>query len=152
MPHHPLLKTSKETSVPRKTAEWDEAYEAQVCDATSEAASDIIYEYKKHVNDEGYHQDWDLVPFPRLKKIWEDYMKTGFVRDEAGLNQIAEILVYNVAAIQVNTTLCAHTGTSPEQYAEQETGEEFPEGFFEINDTFFQDEKGAWRISDYAME
>ena len=57
--------------------------------------------------------DWDLVPAPRLIKIWNDYMKTGFVRDEKGIDMIAEIILTNIAKLNVNTILCGHEQQRP---------------------------------------
>ena len=52
---------------------------------------------------------WQLIPYPRLKKIWEDYIKIGNVRDVKGLNYIEKIAIRNVLRISVITTLAGHT-------------------------------------------
>ena len=55
------------------------------------AVSDVLSEF---VNSEpGTKQQWDLVPFARVKKIWEDYMRMGFVRDEKGVDKIAQKMI-----------------------------------------------------------
>ena len=57
---------------------------------------------------------WRVVPFPRLKKIWEDYIKIGFVRDEKGLEMIEDIMISNTFKINVLTFLAGHTPSNPD--------------------------------------
>jgi hypothetical protein len=65
------------------------------------------------------HVPWTVVPFPRLKKIWEDYMYKGFVRDTRGLEMIEEIMVDNTRRVNIFTALAGHT-----QWGDQETLDE----------------------------
>lgn len=120
-------------------------------DALNAHAERIIEEYRDHVEDIGYRQRWDIVPAARLARIWEDYMNLKWVRDERGMDLIADIVLDNILKIQVNTILCGHTETDPRSFAESIRGDEFPEGYFEKNETFFDDDRGQWRISDFAM-
>jgi len=60
------------------------------------------------------HVPWKVIPFPRLKKIWEDYIRYGIVRDTKGLNMIANIMINNTIKINVFTTLAGHTPSNPE--------------------------------------
>lgn len=115
-----------------------------------EVARALLSEYAAHLNDKTYRQQWTLVPAGRLKKIWNDYAKLGFVRDEAGINKIADIIVTNIHKIEVNNILTGHTQNDPLDYAESITDERPPENYFDINESFFDDEHGSWRISDYA--
>jgi hypothetical protein len=52
---------------------------------------------------------WRLVPFPRLKKIWEDYIRTGVVRDTKGLEMIEDIMISNALKITILTTAAGHS-------------------------------------------
>jgi hypothetical protein len=52
---------------------------------------------------------WQLVPYPRLKKIWEDYMRMGIVRDEKGIDSIERIIIRNALKIDVITEIAGHT-------------------------------------------
>lgn len=44
---------------------------------------------------------WRVVPAARLKKIWSDYIKLGFVRDEKGIDMIEGIMVGNALRLEV---------------------------------------------------
>src|SRR5271157_2817100 len=121
----------------------------------NQMAWEVLTEYQtalkgKNVN---YRQKWRVVPSARLKKIWSDYANTGFVRDEAGINEIADIVVENIFKIDVNTILCGHTATNPESWASEVLDIEIPRNrdYFEKLPHFFDDEEGSWRISDSAM-
>ena len=56
----------------------------------------------------GGKQPWDFIPFPRLKKIWEDYIRYGFVRDVKGLELIEAVMTRNIIKLKVNTELSGH--------------------------------------------
>ena len=147
-----------------KRASFKKAYDDDFDYDTAEAhfddertvAANIISEFKQHRNDPNYRMEWDVVPAARLIKIWNDYMNTGFVRDEKGINMIAEIVLTNIAKLNVNTILCGHSEQDPVAYADDVMGgegeEELPEDYFYIDGAFFDDEKGALRISDYALK
>lgn len=61
-------------------------------------------------------QPWQVVPFPRLKRIWEDYIKFGFVRDERGLDMIDKIIQDNIIKLYLNTELIGAVNYSPQEY------------------------------------
>jgi hypothetical protein len=61
-------------------------------------------------------QPWELVPFARLKKIWEDYMRTGVVRDTRGLEMIEDIIQRNIIKLYVNTQLVGHADFYQPEY------------------------------------
>jgi len=63
---------------------------------------------------------WQVIPFTRLKKIWEDFMKMGNVRDVKGLDGIERITIRNALRIDVITELAGHTayGNSEEDIEE----------------------------------
>jgi GNAT superfamily N-acetyltransferase len=115
-------------------------------------AMNVLDEYKRHKNDPSYRMEWEVVPAARLIKIWNDYMKTGFVRDEKGIDMIAGIILTNIAKLNVNTILCGHDSQDPVKYAEEILDEELPEDYFDNDNAFFEDENGSWLISDYALK
>lgn len=121
-------------------------------DSQQEVAFDLLEEYKAHRLEPSYTQRWTLVPAARLKKIWNDYAKLGFVRDEKGIDQIASIIITNIHKLEVNTILTGHTSMSPSIWANEQTGEEYPEDYFQDGESFFDDENGNWRLSDFAMD
>ena len=62
---------------------------------------------------------WTVVPFARLKKIWEDFMSMGVVRDTRGLEMIEDIMVDNTLKIYSFTLLLGHTTYDPsDEYVE----------------------------------
>ncbi len=118
-------------------------------------ATEVINEYIQHVRQKKYRQQWNVVPAARLIKIWEDYMKTGFVRDSAGLSQIAETIIDNALKIYINSILCGHSPMHPEEYAAdimERNGitKKFPENYFERAPDFFDTPAGGWRLSDQS--
>jgi hypothetical protein len=68
------------------------------------------------------------------------------------MEQITSTVVNNIHKLEVNTKLAGHERENPSQYAESVTGQEHPEDHFDKLEHFFDDEKGNWRISDYAMK
>lgn len=121
-----------------------------------EVARSIITEFEQHIKDPKYRQKWEVVPAARLRKIWNDYAKTGMVRDEKGMGEIAWTVQYNIWKIHANTILCGHSEQSPIQFAENVMGENLEEKYgrdvFQDDNSFFDDDKGAWRLSDYALD
>jgi hypothetical protein len=73
--------------------------------------TDFLY---KNTPDFTKNIPWRLVQFPRLKKIWEDYIRTGVVRDTKGLETIEDIMISNALKISILTELAGHTSESPE--------------------------------------
>lgn len=121
-------------------------------DLYMDIAEQILNEYQANLGNKGYKQKWEVVPAARLIKIWNDYAKTSVVRDEKGIDDIAWIITKNIYKLQVNTLLCGHESDNPVEFAKGILGDELPEDFFDQQESFFEDEKGAWRLSDYAMK
>ena len=80
---------------------------------------DFLYnntpEFTKHV-------PWKVIPFSRLKRIWEDFMRYGFVRDEKGLEMIEDIMIDNTLKIAICTALVGHTEWGDEEAFENNIG------------------------------
>lgn len=114
-----------------------------------EAARSTLTEFEQHINDPKYRQKWEVVPATRLKKIWNDYAKTGMVRDEKGMAGVAWTVQYTIWKIHANTILCGHTEQSPLQFAENVMGENFEEKYghdpFQDDSSFFDDDKCVGR-------
>ena len=81
--------------------------------------SDFLY---KNTPDFTKNIPWRLVSFPRLKKIWEDYIKTGVVRDTKGLEMIEDIMISNALKISILTALAGHTQWGGEDDFEENIG------------------------------
>lgn len=131
--------------------EYDEDVDWDLFEMRNEILRDTIQEFidKRERNQP---QSWALIKFPRLKKIWEDYMRTGFVRDEKGLEEIVNRMTRNVLKLDVNTLLAGHDTYLPTEELEDYglTEEDLNTDEF---DTFITDPKtGQWRISDYGLK
>ena len=62
--------------------------------------------YQGYLNNNPYlakRIPWKVVPAPRLKKIWEDYIRTGIVRDEKGIDMISGIMIANALKLEILT-------------------------------------------------
>ena len=87
-------------------------------------------------------QPWQTVPFARLKRIWEDFMAYGVVRDTRGLEMIEDIIQINILKLYVNTELSGHSEVDPaDDFEEYGIGEQDKEDFYRYVD----------KISDYAF-
>ncbi len=96
-------------------------------------------------------QPWTVVSLARVKKIWMDFMKYGFVRDEKGLNQIADQILENVAAIRVNTELAGHTPADPKNVIDDAGIRSLTEKQWERFYNWMDTQYGA-PYSDYALD
>lgn len=82
-----------------------------------EILSDFLY---NNNNDFTKHIPWRVVPFNMLKKVWEDYIKYGFVRHEKPLYTIENIVTRNIIKIDAITNFAGHT-----QFGDEETLEDY---------------------------
>ena len=99
---------------------------------------------------------WKVIPAARLKRIWMDYGKVGFVRDEKGLDNIADRMLNNIVRLDVCTALGGHSQRDPKDMIEEAGYED------EINlddpdtaDRFYwhylTNDKGMDMISDFGL-
>lgn len=65
---------------------------------------------------------WQVIPYTRLKKIWEDYIKMGTVRDVKGLDAIERIIIRNSLRINIITALAGHTEWGDEESINENIG------------------------------
>ena len=114
-----------------------------------EITRNMLDEYGKR---KGHRQSWDVASASRTKKIWADYAKMGFVRDEKGIDKIAGQIITNIQKINANNILSGHTEEDPVEHAQNLLDKKIPENYFNKIDDFITDDKGAWRISDYAIK
>ena len=99
----------------------------------------------------GGQQSWNFLPFPRLKKIWEDYIKNGFVRDEKGLDVIERGMTRNILKLNANTELSGHVNYSIDDKLEDfgVTIDDIWEGEFDFGDYMRSD---ITNISDFGLD
>lgn len=98
----------------------------------------------------GERQPWRVAPLARIKRIWADFARTGFVRDERGLELIEDIFLENIKKVRANTLLAGHSSVNPERYL-SDLGYKLKERKKHDYGDWILDDKGQWRISDYAL-
>lgn len=118
--------------------------------SVDDARYEIMREYYRKGRKKGTMMSWSVIPFARVKKIWEDYSKYGVVRDEAGLNAITDQMLKNLARLQAATELGGHEQMDPDELVKEM-------GFKPIgdkNDDFywnFLETQYGTPISDYGL-
>ena len=80
----------------------------------SEEYERILNEYYDRKSKKGQMMSWDVIPFARLKKIWEDYARDGVVRDTKGMDEIIRRILKNISRLQASTDLAGHGGDTEE--------------------------------------
>lgn len=106
--------------------DWD-IYEKRE-DIAREILSDFLYN-----NNDNFTKEisWRLISYPTLKKVWEDYMKYGFIRSTKPLNTIESIITNNILKLDVLTEMQGHTPVDPDE-------EFFKEEFYPLIDDYLQ--------------
>lgn len=101
---------------------------------------ELIFEDFLYRNNEDFskHAPWTVIPFSILKKLWEDYMKYGYVRYPKQLDKIEGIITRNILKIDIFTFLSGHTPHSPDDDFEQGF-EYFIESYIECYKAQFED-------------
>lgn len=122
--------------------ESDDDIDWDLYDKMDEIKSEILNGFLSDREKGMKTQPWQVVPFARLKKIWEDFMRYGVVRDTNGLSMINDIIQTNILKLYVNTELCGHSQVDPKyDFEEYGYSEEDQNEFFDYID----------KISDYAF-
>lgn len=82
---------------------------AEITKRTKNRYEDTLRETIAAINkadiENGETQPWSVVPAAKVKKLWNDFVRDGYVRDEKGMDKIAERTIQNVIQICVNTDL-----------------------------------------------
>jgi hypothetical protein len=126
----------------------DEDIDWALYDRLDQIKTDILTGFLQDKKRGIKEQPWQLIPFNRLKKIWEDYMTYGHVRDTRGLEMIENIVTDNILKLYVNTELVGHTEHDPGEdfddynYSEQDR-EDFADYIDKFSDYAFSDFGGS---------
>lgn len=110
-----------------------------------ELVQDFLYD-----NNENFTKElqWSHVQFPRLKKIWEDYMKLGYVRDVKSLEMIERIMIRNTLLIDVLTNFSGHVDVREgDKYLEEQLIE-----YVEEQITCFHNQQNPVDTNQYQMD
>jgi len=83
-----------------------------------------IFDDFRYKNNQDFTKNitWQVVPYTRLKKIWEDYIKMGIIRDVKGLDAIERIIIRNSLRINIITALAGHTQWGDKEAIENNIG------------------------------
>ena len=114
---------------------------------------DVIYDTLSQYTSGKYKkQPWEVIKFPKLKRIWEEFVRIGKVdsiRDKNEIDDMASLIESNIIKAYANTELTGHTSVDPQEYFDE----------FNMNDSeidnfgyWIEDDKGFERISDYAFD
>ncbi len=114
----------------------------------------IVSDFFSESRVDGSMMSWSVVPFARLKKIWQDYIKYNVVHDQRGLDSILNRILRNIARLQASTDLAGHSqGGSLEEFLgdEEEEFELDDDKQFDFYESFLNTEYGV-PISDYGLK
>jgi len=118
-------------------------------------AQEVIYDWIKDKGNDDKLQSWRVIPSHLLIAEYQYSLKHGFNRDKF-IDKFQEIITENILKLQINTVLFGHTELNPFYVYEHLLDENMTEeSFDELLDDFEWyacDEKGNWRISDYALK
>ena len=99
---------------------FDDDDDYEIADIQNERESELksgLFNDFLHNNTPDFtkHVPWTVIPFSRLKKIWNDYMTYGTVRDTRGLEMIEDIMIDNTTKVDIFTNLAGHTQWGDEE-------------------------------------
>jgi hypothetical protein len=100
---------------------------------------------------EGETISWHPYSLTRAKKIWKDYMKFGFVRDEKGIEDMVDAFINKILTIDACTTLTGHTPENPKDTIES-LELAYDEDTMEKLLNYTVDKDGTYIISDYGLK
>jgi len=96
----------------------DDMYEARD-NIVSEIFQDFLYnnnpDFTKNIV-------WQVVPYQRLKRVWEEYMKMGDVQNIKALDNIERIIIRNALRIDAITELAGHKEYGTDELVQDNIG------------------------------
>lgn len=93
---------------------------------------------------------WPVVRAARLRRIWLDFGRSGVVRDEKGLDNIAHQILRLIARLYTTTELSGHTPFDLRPEAEELLGTHSDRDWQEFLD-YLVTETGGFLVSDFAF-
>lgn len=110
----------------------------------------IIDEWRQSRDRTGQRQTWRVASSAVVKRLFTSFVRhDGLLRHGAAARQVSDIFLTNILRLQVNTEIMQHTSL-PMRHIEETY--DLPPGFFEGFEDHVVDDRGAWRISDYALD
>jgi hypothetical protein len=94
---------------------YDEEYDImeQYDELINDVKSELFYQFKNRKKLKLPKQPEDVIPFYKLKAVWDGYVKYGEVKNIKWLEDIVGMMKRNTAKLRVNTELCGHTTINP---------------------------------------
>lgn len=108
---------------------------------------DIVGGFTASGHSPEWRPSWNKIPAARLKRIWLDYGKTGVLRDEKGMQKIADQTMDLIARLDAANGLAGHDNFDPIEGTEHvltEPQRKALAGAMETKD-------GTWLVSDYGL-
>lgn len=93
--------------------------------------------------------DWPVLPRALVHRVWSDFSRDGYVRDDRALDNIFSAIRDNVMRLKLGTIAAEHTEVSPEVFFEEYLTPEQCEPFALW---MIETENDGWRLSDYGLE
>lgn len=90
---------------------------------------------------------WPLLSKDQVHRVWSDFARDGYVRDERALDRSYDSLRDNAVRLWIATTVAGHEATSIECYLEDELPLDRQEPFC----NWLVDYEDGWRVSDYGL-
>ena len=120
-------------------------------EAVDDHRSSLLDDYYSEGREPNSMMSWSVVPFGRLRKIWEDYARYHVIHDEAGLFKIRDQFLDTLARLQAATDLGGHSTWSMEDIAERYEFPAVPDDDSDFYLHYLETPYGT-PISDYAMD
>lgn len=99
---------------------------------------------------------WPVIPANKCAKLWLDFGRTGFVRDDKLLLEIADMMLDGIAMLKVSTELAGHESYCGRiAFTEVELDDDMTDyewsKFVDFVVNGHEDSGHEWRISDYGL-
>ena len=97
-------KASPQYMLSTNTKRWKESF-ARAQDIYRDTLDETVKAIRNADIENGEKQPWSVLPKMKVMKIWRDFMDAGYVKDEKGIDKIADRVARNIIGIVVNTDL-----------------------------------------------
>jgi len=108
-----------------------------------EMVATMVEDYKA-----GRPVHWPVLSKTLVHRVWADFSRDGYVRDERALDGIFASIRDNVVRLQIANIVGGHEAVGPDVLLSEYLDEEEYEAFC----TWLVDYEDGWRISDYGIK
>jgi hypothetical protein len=96
----------------------------------------------------GRPMEWPVLSRALVHRVWSDFSRDGYVRDERALDNIFASIRDNVLRLRLGTVAAEHTEVAAAHFFEEHLTPEQCEPFA----TWMIESDDGWRISDYGLD